>query len=45
MTHFTDQDINQITNHKLTLAQIQQQITDFENGFPFIDIISAKEFI
>lgn len=41
MTHFTDQDINQITNHKLTLAQIQQQITDFENGFPFIDIISA----
>ena len=41
MTKFTPQDIEQINNHKLTIETVQQQISDFENGFPFINIISA----
>ncbi len=41
MEKFTPQDIEQIINHKLTIETVQQQISDFENGFPFINIVSA----
>ena len=36
---FSDQDIKQITEHGLTLKNVQQQIQDFESGFPFLDIL------
>lgn len=41
MEIFTTRDIQQITNHHLTINQAQQQIADFQTGFPFINIISA----
>ena len=41
MTTFTEQDYEQIKNHNLTTEQVNQQITDFKNGFPFINIVSA----
>jgi hypothetical protein len=41
MIKFNDQDIQQITNHNLTLDTVNQQISDFETGFPFIQIVSA----
>ena len=41
MIKFNDQDIQQITNHNLTIETVQQQISDFTNGFPFIQIVSA----
>ncbi len=41
MTQFTDTDIQQINKHNLNLNTIQQQMTDFQNGFPYIDIKSA----
>ena len=41
MTTFPEQDYLQIKNHHLTTEQVNQQITDFKNGFPFINIVSA----
>ncbi len=41
MIKFSPQDIEQITNHNLTLDTVNQQISDFETGFPFIQIVSA----
>lgn len=41
MTQFTDTDIKQINEHGLNYAEIQQQMTDFQNGFPPIQITSA----
>ena len=37
--NFSDKDIQQITNHGLSIENVQQQIKDFESGFPFIDIV------
>lgn len=36
---FNDSDVKQITEHGLTVAQIEQQLHDFETGFPFADIV------
>lgn len=36
---FSDKDIKQITSHGLTLENISQQLNDFQNGFPFTNII------
>ena len=41
MTQFTDSDIKQITEHGLNIDNVTQQLTDFQHGFPYIDIKSA----
>ncbi len=41
MTQFTDSDIKQITEHGLNIDNVTQQMTDFQHGFPYIDIKSA----
>ena len=41
MYKFSDSDIKQIQSHGLTIDSIQKQMTDFENGFPYSDIVSA----
>ncbi|MBR4892296.1 MAG: DUF4301 family protein [Alphaproteobacteria bacterium] len=41
MTQFTDQDLQQLNAHKLTINQINQQLKNFQQGFPFINIASA----
>ena len=37
--NFSDQDLNQIKNHGLTLESINEQIENFKSGFPFVNII------
>ena len=39
MNKFSEQDIKQITEHGLSLENIEQQLHDFEYGFPFAHII------
>ncbi len=39
MNKFSEQDIKQITEHGLSLENIEQQLHDFEYGFPFARII------
>ncbi len=39
MTMFSDKDIKQINEHGLSLQNIEQQLSDFSNGFPFADIV------
>lgn len=39
MIRFSDDDISQITKHELSVAEIEKQLNDFANGFPFADII------
>ena len=39
MTNFADTDIKQITEHGLTVDEIEQQIKHFKSGFPFADIV------
>ena len=41
MSEFTPHDIQQITEHGLTIDQINQQISNFKTGFPSADILSA----
>lgn len=36
---FSDNDLQQIKSHGLTVDEINQQLTDFERGFPFADIV------
>ena len=36
---FSDQDIEQINSHGLTIKNVSQQLNDFKKGFPFINII------
>lgn len=40
MPNFSQQDIEQIKNHGLTIDVINQQINDFKSGFAFADIMS-----
>lgn len=40
MTTFSQKDINQITSHGLTVEEINQQLNDFRNGFPYANIIA-----
>ena len=37
--NFSAQDIQQIKSHGLTVSDTEQQIKDFESGFPFVDIV------
>ncbi|MBP9999559.1 MAG: DUF4301 family protein [Proteobacteria bacterium] len=39
MTNFADTDIKQITEHGLTVDEIEQQIKHFKSGFPFANIV------
>ena len=41
MNIFSDSDIQQIKSHGLTIETINKQMADFENGFPYSDIVSA----
>lgn len=41
MYKFSESDIQQIQSHGLTIDTINKQMTDFENGFPYSDIVSA----
>ena len=41
MNIFSDSDIKQIQSHGLTLDTVTKQISDFQNGFPYSDIVSA----
>ncbi|MBQ6109951.1 MAG: DUF4301 family protein [Alphaproteobacteria bacterium] len=36
---FSEKDLKQIAEHGLTVEKVNQQLEDFKNGFPFIDII------
>jgi hypothetical protein len=36
---FTPEDIKQLEAHGITLAQAEQQMLDFKNGFPALDIV------
>jgi len=36
---FSDKDLQQIKSHDLEINNIQQQIKNFEQGFPFVDIV------
>jgi len=36
---FSENDIKQITEHGLTIADIKQQLNDFQTGFPFANIV------
>ena len=36
---FSDKDLQQIKSHDLDTDNIQQQIKNFEQGFPFVDIV------
>ena len=37
--NFSDTDLQQIKSHGLTVDEINQQLHDFENGFPFSNIV------
>ena len=37
--NFTDKDLQQITNHGLTVAQIEKQLDNFASGFPYSCIV------
>ncbi|AQG81532.1 DUF4301 family protein [Spirosoma montaniterrae] len=41
MTHFSDKDQQQIQAQGISLAQIDEQIQHFVNGFPFLNVIKA----
>ena len=41
MYKFSDSDIQQIQLHGLTIDGITKQISDFQTGFPYSDIVSA----
>lgn len=41
MSQFSDSDIMQINSHGLTLETVNKQISDFQTGFPYSDIVSA----
>lgn len=36
---FSEKDKKQIKEHRLTVKEVEQQINDFKNGFPYIDIV------
>ena len=38
---FTHEDLQQITQHGLTEAQVEQQINNFCQGFPFLPVVRA----
>ena len=38
--NFTEKDIQQIENKGLTEKKVKQQITLFENGLPFANLVS-----
>ena len=38
---FTHEDLQQITQHGLTEAQVEQQINNFRQGFPFLPVVRA----
>ena len=38
---FTHEDLQQITQHGLTEAQVEQQINNFRQGFPFLLVVRA----
>ena len=37
--NFSEKDKKQIKEHGLTVKEVEQQINDFKNGFPYIDIV------
>lgn len=41
MYKFSDSDIAQIQSHGLTTEIVNKQLSDFQNGFPYSDIVSA----
>ncbi len=41
MYKFSESDIQQIQSHGLTIDGVTQQISDFQTGFPYSDIVSA----
>lgn len=41
--NFSDQDLNQIKNHGLTLESINEQIENFKKGFPFVNIVKPAD--
>ena len=38
---FTQEDLQQIKQHGLTEAQVEQQIENFRQGFPFLPVVRA----
>ncbi len=41
MYTFSDSDIAQIQSHDLTIDTVNKQLSDFQSGFPYSDIVSA----
>ncbi|MBR7096748.1 MAG: DUF4301 family protein, partial [Alistipes sp.] len=38
---FNKEDLQQIQEHGLTVEQVEQQIENFRNGFPYLKIVRA----
>ena len=38
---FNEKDLQQITSHGLTVEQVEQQIENFKQGFPFLNVVRA----
>ena len=38
---FTQQDLQQIAGHGLTLGQVETQLENFRRGFPFLNVVRA----
>ncbi len=38
---FTEHDLQQIKDHNLTVEQVEHQLDDFKNGFPFLKLVGA----
>ncbi len=38
---FTKHDLQQIEDHNLTVEQVEHQLDDFKNGFPFLKLVGA----
>ena len=38
---FNEKDLQQITSHGLTVEQVEQQIENFKQGFPFMNVVRA----
>ena len=37
--NFSEKDLKQIKEHGLSVKEVEQQINDFKQGFPFVDIV------
>ena len=42
---FSREDLQQIESHGLTLSQVEQQIENFRQGFPYLKIVRAASAV